>query len=87
MNYERIAIAFLAIRGKDIIDSFPFSCDDDEVYLVFGLKSLRGLLSSTGQDSPRILLLTSREWLMMGKASCGQICWIDTVCLQRRLQA
>jgi hypothetical protein len=33
MDYERIAIAFLALRGKDIIDSFPFSCDDDEVYL------------------------------------------------------
>ncbi|GAM34290.1 hypothetical protein TCE0_015f01767 [Talaromyces pinophilus] len=33
MDHMRLAITFLAIRGKDIIDSFPFSCDDDEYYL------------------------------------------------------
>lgn len=33
MDHMRLAITFLAVRGKDIIDSFPFSCDDDEYYL------------------------------------------------------
>ncbi|KAF2973327.1 hypothetical protein GQX73_g354 [Xylaria multiplex] len=32
-NYERLAINFIAIRGKDIMSSFPFPQDDDEEYL------------------------------------------------------
>jgi hypothetical protein len=33
-NYMRLSINFLAIRGKDIIDVFPFPQKDDEEYLV-----------------------------------------------------
>ncbi len=32
-GYERLSINFFAIRGKDIIDAFPFPIPDDEKYL------------------------------------------------------
>jgi hypothetical protein len=31
--YERLSINFIAIRGRDVLDSFPFSVPDDEHYL------------------------------------------------------
>lgn len=33
-NYKRLSINFLAIRGSDILDVFPFPERDDEAYLV-----------------------------------------------------
>lgn len=33
-NYLRLSINFLAIRGKDVLDVFPFPQKDDEDYLV-----------------------------------------------------
>ncbi|KAI1175955.1 hypothetical protein F4777DRAFT_578565 [Nemania sp. FL0916] len=32
-DYERLSINFLAIRGKDVMNAFPFPADDDEEYI------------------------------------------------------